>query len=111
MNAPAVKHEGVTQQAPVSASAGQGGQHPVATPAAPSPCVHHFVIATPNGATCIGVCRKCKESRVYSSSGEEESASYGMTISEKRLRAGAAMRLKARVSRQAVQFAGGKRTA
>lgn len=36
------------------------------------PCIHAWLIATPNGPTCEGVCRKCNEHRTYSSSGDDE---------------------------------------
>ncbi len=35
-------------------------------------CVHHFILSSPNGPTCEGVCRKCNERRTYSSSGEDD---------------------------------------
>lgn len=32
---------------------------------ATTPCVHHYLVATPSGPTVPGVCRRCGATRVY----------------------------------------------
>jgi hypothetical protein len=39
-------------------------------------CTHHFLIETPRGPTCLGVCRKCGETRTFVSAGEDDRHDY-----------------------------------
>ena len=65
---------------------------------------HHWLISSPTGPTCEGVCKHCGEFRLYSSSGDDEGSLWASSMQAKRIKAGKT------VSRQARQFAGGTRT-
>ena len=61
-------------------------------------CVHHFLIETPQGATCEGVCRKCGETRTYLTSGAD-SPYYEESMQKRRHAAGEAVRKAAAAKR------------
>ena len=38
-------------------------------------CAHHFDLPSPDGASCIGVCRKCGEEREHSNGADIDTTS------------------------------------
>lgn len=65
------------------------------------PCTHWWVIESPNGATCKARCKRCKATRVFSSTGEDDK--WLGSMAAKRFKGGET------VSRQARQFGGGSK--
>ena len=52
-------------------------------------CTHHWKIASPNGRTAIGVCKRCGEERVFPTSSDTD-VWYGEEGRERRTQASAA---------------------